>query len=409
MANHVRRQARKTPSLKKHGFSALLLLAIVILSLFIWINAQNSENVRLVQSEKEIPLPEPVAIDTTTNGEKLPDLLAPDNIPLDENPTDILEMIGTATVDADPSTGPRPPSVNIDPVNTDSQPKTILIDGSPLGGTQSIITIAPPLPRAPIAGLTRTTAAGEVPHPAPDGRTALKSYARPFSPVAGKSYVSVIVGGLGVNTALTRRAINELPADVSLAFAAESANLQSWINQARARGHEVLIELPMEGSEFNSNDPGAEYTLMVGNSESVNIGNLDYLLSRAQGYFAVTNYGGDKLVRDQKALEPILKALGEAGLGVIYDGSEKNTRFNTVGQRVKTTTVTAQTLLDADTQSHDAVIAILSSLQPSESVKVPIGMGFSFASTIDGINDWVAAKPRNTELAPASYALAQNR
>ena len=89
---------------------------------------------------------------------------------------------------------------------------------------------------------------GKVPYIAPDGRRALTSYAKPFTPQAGKQYISVVIGGLGINPALTRRAINELPGSVTLSFAVHAPGLQLWINQARARGHEVLIELPMEAN-----------------------------------------------------------------------------------------------------------------------------------------------------------------
>jgi len=76
--------------------------------------------------------------------------------------------------------------------------------------------------------------------------TPLSAYKRPFSAGSGKRPVSIIIGGLGVNRSLTNQAINELPADVTLSFAAHAPGLQNWINQARAKGHDVFIEPPME-------------------------------------------------------------------------------------------------------------------------------------------------------------------
>ncbi len=84
---------------------------------------------------------------------------------------------------------------------------------------------------------------------ASNGQTALKAYNRPFKPVAGQKYIALIIGGLGLNVNITQRAIDDLPPEISLSFAAQTTDLQTWINKARAKGHEVLIELPMADDE----------------------------------------------------------------------------------------------------------------------------------------------------------------
>jgi len=278
-----------------------------------------------------------------------------------------------------------------------------------VNGSEGSLNTSQPLTRAPIQGLSRTSPFGKVPHPSTDGRSAYKSYAKPFTPAAGKTQIALVVGGLGVNNIVTRRAISELPGEVTLSFAAETPDLQTWINQARARGHEVLIELPMESADFNPLEPGAVYTLMTTAPDSENIRNLDYLLSRGEGYFGVTNYGGDTLVKAEKSLSPILSHLGAAGLGLLYDGVESANRVDTLGNASGLKTVSAQTLLDANIQNRSSVRSMISTLRPSGSVKVPIGMGFSYGSTVDGVKDWIVSKPANVELAPASFAMNQNK
>lgn len=409
MANPIRRQSRKMPSVKTHGLSAFLLLAIVGLATFAFVNFQNSQGVKKKTSGLEIALPELAAPETDPVQTALPDLLAADNIPLDANPTENLDLLGapdTSAPASGPATGPRPP--NTGSLAT-AQPKTILIDGSPIQGSAGSLNQSQPLPRAPIQGLTRTSPFGKVPHPSDDGRTAFKNYAKPFTPASGKSHIALVVGGLGVNTVVTRRAISELPGEVTLSFAADTPDLQTWVNQARSRGHEVILELPMEYTDFNASEPGAVYTLMSTSPDSENISNLDYLLSRAEGYFAVTNYGGDRLVQSEKSLSPILSHLGAAGLGFLYDGVEASARVHTLGNASGLKTINAQTLLDGDIQNKSAVRTIIGTLKPSAGVKVPIGMGFSYGSTIDGIKEWIKSKPSNVELAPASYAMSQNK
>ena len=96
---------------------------------------------------------------------------------------------------------------------------------------------------------------------APDGRVPAQAYARPFRP-NGKPRVSLIVGGLGLNAVTTRAAIERLPPEVTLSFVPYAENLQGWIDQARAQGHEVMLEMPMEPTGYPDNDPGP-YTLLA--------------------------------------------------------------------------------------------------------------------------------------------------
>ena len=114
----------------------------------------------------------------------------------------------------------------------------------------------PGLSQAPIAGLTAPGPGGApLPIIAADGRTAADAYARPFTP-NGRPKVSVVIGGLGLNAQTTRAAIETLPGEITLSFAPYAEGLQGWIDLARAHGHEVLLETPMEPADYPANDPG---------------------------------------------------------------------------------------------------------------------------------------------------------
>jgi len=380
MANHLQRQSKKPPSLKKHGLSAVLFLALIVLSTFTWLQYKGKNAPAHTGPLVELPLP-PAPEPIQSAQQNLPDLMTPENTVPDENPTENLAMIG----------GPARSSTD----TPSATPKTIVLDGRNNSSS--------PLTRAPIQGLSRLSPYGRVPHPAEDGRKALGVYAKPFKPQPGKTYISVVIGGLGLNPALTQRAIDDLPGSVTLSFAAQAPGLQSWINKARAKGHEVIIELPMEG--VNAGEAGSIYTLSQANPVSKNIKSLDYLLSRAEGYFAVTNYGGDGLVTDEKALIPVLAHIRNAGLGFIYDGAIPNSLVDTLSISQGLNAVTAATLIDADTHDQESVRTALTGLQTSSGGNIPIGMGFSYEGTIDGVIAWLASKPETAELAPASYAL----
>lgn len=289
--------------------------------------------------------------------------------------------------------------------NRDSQTETSPGRFVPAGGNSS-----GPLPAAPMPGLTRMTPFGPVPTRGPSGAKALTSYAKPFTPPADAKTVSVIVGGLGINRAQTQRAIDELPPEVTLSFASQSANLQRWINAARAKGHEVVLELPMEPYNFDTSTPTAKYTLRAQTRPVDNIRNLDYLLSRGQGYFAVTNYLGEKFFDTEAAVGPVVKHLNTAGLGFIYDGIGDSPALTRAAALSRLPVTQNQSVIDV-TPNAQSVERALRALEQNASSKSPaLGIGFSYAGTIDGVIAWAEdASKRGITLAPASYVLSQSK
>jgi len=260
-----RRVAVKLPSKRKHALLAACALVlgfsipITYVSLFGDAKDAYSEGAQALA-----PLPQPETLAPLEN-ETLdtPDLLAGD-VPEGVNPTE----------------------TPVEDTSTETNPDT------PPGAKRiEIPQDAGALPKAPIAGLTRQSTFGPV--PVKGANTALKAYKRPFTRQPGKTPVSLIIGGLGVNRGLTQDAIERLPADVTLSFAAHSAGLQAWVDAARADGHEVLIEIPMDSANFDSTEPGANRALLTTVPAGENGRRLDWMMSRAQGYAGLINFNGD--------------------------------------------------------------------------------------------------------------------
>ena len=247
-----RRIAPTLPSRRKHlllAACALLLgfsIPVAFVSLFGDATDAHSEGAQALP-----PLPQ-LAVLTPLENETLatPDLLAGD-VPEGVNPTE--------TIINDTNTEPTP----------QAQPVPKRID---------IPQDAGALPKAPIAGLTRTSKFGPV--PIKGSSSALSAYKRPFERDNSKSPVSLIIGGLGVNRGLTQDAIKNLPADVTLSFAAHSTGLQGLIDSARADGHEVLIEIPMDSATFDPSEPGADKALLTTIAPAENGDRLDWMMSR---------------------------------------------------------------------------------------------------------------------------------
>ena len=263
----------------------------------------------------------------------------------------------------------------------------------------------PPLPRAPYSGLTEPGPNGPLPIIAANGRTPAQAYARPFTPVQGRPMIAVVIGGLGFNARATTQAIEELPPEVTLSFVPYAQDLQSWIDRARAHGHEVMLELPMEPFDPDADDTGPQ-TLLASAPAQQNITRLEQLLSRGAGYFGVTNYQGARFATSAQASAPVVQALRRRGLVFVSTGIGQRTALSVEAQRANLSNTAADRIIDARREA-DAIDDQLLNLEAlALQNQSAIGAGFAYPVTMEQVGRWARdIDSRGYQLAPASAVL----
>ncbi|MBW3617623.1 MAG: divergent polysaccharide deacetylase family protein [Proteobacteria bacterium] len=253
-----------------------------------------------------------------------------------------------------------------------------------------------PLAAAPLAGLSAQGPEGPLPIIGSDGRTPAQAYARPFQD-NGKPKVSLVIGGLGLNAAATRSAIETLPPEVTLSFVPYADGLQGWIDLARANGHEVLLEIPMEPMDYPANDPGP-YTLLA-QAEPADLGKrMDWLLSRAQGYFGVTNYLGGRFLASDAGVGVFAGTVKKRGLAFLDDGQVRSSQAAAGLPRAS-----ADRVLD-DQLSPESISRELAGLETTARDRGhALGSGFAYPLTLQQVARWAEGlSARGFQLAPAS-------
>jgi polysaccharide deacetylase 2 family uncharacterized protein YibQ len=177
----------------------------------------------------------------------------------------------------------------------------------------------------PDAALVETTGDGLLPRIADDGTRPLDAYARPSAISPRESRVAIVVGGLGIDAEGTRKAIAALPGDVTLAFAPYGDDLAVAQADARASGHEILLQVPLEPFNYPATDPGPN-TLVAGDSPEENLERLRWFLGRLTNYVGVVNYMGARFTGEPDALAPVIEEIGRRGLLYLDDGSSPRSR-----------------------------------------------------------------------------------
>ncbi len=318
----------------------------------------------------------------------------------------------TASVQKAPEPEPEPQreDVAVEEVPYDPSNEVIDLDLSGDEPQRSAAVVQPRRQRlaaAPIKSVSERGPHGVLPRVSKAGKKPWLVYAAKTSRAVLNSNipkVAIVLGGMGINAKLTQKAIEELPGEISLAFAPYGKGLQRKINKARRAGHEVILQLPMEPFGYPSVDPGPR-TLLTGAAPAKTLDDLKWHMSRFAGYTGVMNYLGARFSSDGESFAPVLREFKKRGLVYLDDGSSGRSMAPALGQVIGLPVRTAVEVIDSE-PNYNGISAALARLEVQAARDgVAIGTGTGLAVTIDALDSWLRdLSARNITLVPASAA-----
>ncbi len=287
-----------------------------------------------------------------------------------------------------------------------------IIDG--MSGQSRQVRVAAPPPEQ-TAGLdprlVERTAQGILPRVAPDGSRPRDVYARavrlPPGADPAQPRVAILIGGLGISQQSTAEAMTKLPGAVSFAFAPYPSDLERLVARARADGHEVFLQVPMEPLDYPENDPGPR-TLLTTLPAERNIERLHWSMARFQGYAGIVNYMGAKFSASESALAPVLREANRRGLMVIDDGTSARSLIPQIAAGLQQPALRGDVHLDrVPTPAEvDAQLARLEAR--ARETGFALGVGAALPVTIDRVARWARAlEAKGILLVPVSAGVAR--
>ena len=269
---------------------------------------------------------------------------------------------------------------------------------------QAADAVATPVPAATHfdPSLVERGSEGMLPVVSIDGRQAWQVYARPFDAAKPLPRVAVVINRLGPSHAATLAAIQQLPAEVTLSFEPYGDNLDYWIRLARAGGHEVMIDLPMEPVNFPAVDPGPQ-TLLTTLTARQNRDRMEWVLSRTQGYVGVVNHLGSRFTLSDEHLKPVLTSLRDRGLLYLDSRAASRSRAPRMAREIGLPRASNDRFLDVEA-SRDAIDLRLKEIERiARDAGVAVTIGQPYPVTIERITLWAKTlEGRGLVLAPIS-------
>ena len=259
--------------------------------------------------------------------------------------------------------------------------------------TEDVAIIVPqrrPLLAAPVAAVMEETPAGPLPRVGPGGKKSSDVYAR-LTPLgvlnSDRPKIAILLGGMGLNAKLTAKAVKDLPPDITFAFAPYGSDLQNQVNRARAQGHEVLLQLPMEPVGYPARNPGPK-TLLADATEDENREALHWHMSRFSGYTGVTNYMGGRFLTTPASLKPMFADIKRRGLVFLEDATIPLSSTAVTAKAAGLASRRAHIVIDADPDPASIASALKQLETEAAANGLAIGTGAGLDVTIEAIAEW---------------------
>ncbi len=251
---------------------------------------------------------------------------------------------------------------------------------------------------------------GPLPKRSADGRSPALAYARTGLAAADTMpRIAILVTGLGLNQRLTERAIQKLPPEISLAFSVYGRRLPRLVDKARSRGHELMLQVPMEPYDYPESDTGP-HTLLAANSVQENRPRLHWSLGRFRGYFGVVNNKGGRFLANKKAADGLFRELQHRGLVFFRENTAGNQALSRIAERVGLGYSQSNLQIDRN-PSKRAIAQALKKLEASASRSgFAVGVAHMHPVSINMISTWARKlESRGFHLVPVSAAYGTPR
>ena len=315
------------------------------------------------------------------------------------------KVASTAPAAAAAQPAPKPEAQPKQSVDTALYPETTapVTLPAPLGklDTGPIAAASVPL-KPPSDALSEKTADGALPTIGSDGAKPWLYYAKSYDRTGSLPMIAIIVTGLGESKAASEGALR-LPENFSLSFSPYARGINDWIKSARAAGHEVFLDLPLEPANYPASDPGP-YGLLLSKSQKENDAHLRWLMTRAQSYVGFVTPQNQNYSSNDTYFQALLTTLSARGLMLVVGHEPAQDKTRQMLEDGHTPTITADTLIDEDL-SPTAIQARLATLEQIAKTRgYAVGIAQAYPVTIQQLKNWAATlTSQGFVLAPVTF------
>lgn len=222
--------------------------------------------------------------------------------------------------------------------------------------------------------------------PVQPGSPAWVKYAVPAPKTAGHPMIAVVIDDLGVDRKRSEKVI-PLRAPLTLAWMTYAQDLPRLTREARARGHELLVHMPMQplGESW---DPGPD-VLEVNVNPEENRRRVKWGLERFEGFVGINNHMGSRYTGDRVGMRVVMEELKKHGLMFLDSVTTEKSVAPELARNYGVPFAARNVFID----NEQSVAAVLAQLQKAEAYArkhgSAIAIGHPHDSTLEALAQWL--------------------
>jgi len=231
---------------------------------------------------------------------------------------------------------------------------------------------------------------------------AWRKNAVPFRDLNSRPLVAVVIDDVGLDRARSKRAW-ELPGPLTMSFLPYAKDLREQAKAARAKGHELMLHLPMEPN--GRNDPGPN-ALLVSLSDAEIRQRTTAALDSFDGFAGVNNHMGSRFTAFKPGMDTVLRQLKGRGLMFLDSRTSPQSIGDQAAHDMGVPSIVRHVFLDDD-ESLDAVRRKLAEAEAiARRQGFVVVIGHPHEATLQALGEWLpTVQGKGMALAPATAVL----
>jgi hypothetical protein len=225
------------------------------------------------------------------------------------------------------------------------------------------------------------------------------------APTAGTPRIAVVIDDLGLNRPRTRETV-ALPGPLTLAFMTYAPRVAPLAREARAAGHELLVHVPMQPIDRET-DPGPKVLSgTVGEGEL--LARLTWGLSRFDGFVGINNHMGSAFTANRAGMQTVMRELKRRGLMFLDSRTIADSVAAQVADELDVPHASRDVFLDNTRDVAEIRTQLAEVERVARETGSAIAIGHPHASTLRALASWLPTlREKGFALVPVS-ALAKS-
>ncbi|WP_052742136.1 divergent polysaccharide deacetylase family protein [Kiloniella litopenaei] len=216
--------------------------------------------------------------------------------------------------------------------------------------------------------------------------------------------IAVVLDDVGVNKRGAELAI-ELPGAITLAFMTYAPDVKEMAAEARKKGHELMLHVPME--PLGSADPGPK-ALLTGLSDEEILARLEWGMAQFDGYIGINNHMGSKFTGWRRGMEVVMSRIEQTDHFFMDSRTSPRSVAASVAASMGVPVLRRDVFIDND---YKDTLEILKQLKQAERIAKKnghaIAIGHPHKSTVEVLHSWIKdAEARGFDIVPISQIMA---